>query len=138
VNDTHLRVSLKAVGRITAVNEPRNTNPPISITVLCACLGLLIIGVPAQGGVRRVTTEVAQYGASSTQLRLAASVVSSLQVLKLDARWLSDSAAQGEGQPQVILYSKTQAHTPINQVLNITCLPRAALSDSPAKSPAAI
>jgi hypothetical protein len=101
-------------------------------------LGLLIIGVPAQGSARRATTEVAQYGASSTHLRLAASVVSSLQVLKLDERWFLDTAAQDEGRTLVILYRETQAHTPINQVLNITCLPRAALLDSPAKSLAAL
>jgi hypothetical protein len=116
------------------VNESRNTNTPISITVLCACLGLLILGVPAQGSsARQAVTEVAQYATSATRLRLAASVVSSLRVLKIEDRWLPDSAAQAEGQPASILYRKTQIHPAINQFLNVTCLPRAAISDSPAK-----
>jgi hypothetical protein len=116
------------------VNESRNTNTPLFITVLCACLGLLMVGVPpAQGSARQTATEVGQYVASSTRLRLAASVVSSLRVLKIDDRWLPDSATQAEGQPTEILYQNTKPLTNNNQVLLITHLPRAALSDTPAK-----
>jgi hypothetical protein len=115
------------------VNESRNTNAPISITVLCACLGLLIIGVPAQSNVRQTATEVAQYGAASTHLSLAASVVSSLRVLKIEDRWLPDSAARNEGETGIVPDRKPPTHTPINQVLTVTCLPRAALAASSAK-----
>jgi hypothetical protein len=116
------------------VNEARNTNTPLFITVLCACLGLLTVGAaPAQGSTRQAATEVVQYGASSTCLRLAASAVSTLQVLKIDDRWLPDSVAQAKGQPAEILYQNTKALTDNNQVLVITHLPRAALSDSPSE-----
>ncbi len=117
------------------MNEPRNTNAPFSITVLCACLGLLITGVPAEINARQAAPEaVYQYVASSSRLRLAASAVSSLQVLNVDARWLPDFAAQAKGQPEVVLYQNTKALTDNNQVLLITHLPRAALSEQPAKS----
>ena len=88
---------------------------------------------PAQGNVRQAATEVAQYGASSTCLRLAASAISTLQVLKIDDRWLPDSVAQAEGQPAEILYQNTKALTDKTEVLLITHLPRAALSDSPSE-----
>jgi hypothetical protein len=118
------------------VNESRNTNAPFSITVLCACLGLLVIGVPApQVNARQAVTEMAyHYVASPSRLRLAASVVSSLQVLKIDAAWLPDFAAQAKGQPEAILYQNSKALTDPHQVLLITHLPRAALSEQPAKS----
>jgi hypothetical protein len=115
------------------VNEPRNTNTPLFITVLCACLGLLTVGaLPAQGSVRQAATEVAQYGASSTRLRLAASAASTLQVLKIDDRWLPDSVAAG--QPAEILYQTPEALTDKTEVLLIAHLPRAALSDSPCET----
>jgi hypothetical protein len=123
---------------ITDVHESRNTNTSISITVLCACIGLLVIGVPAQGVTRRATTEVAQYGASSTQLSLAASVVSSFQVLKIEDRWLPDTIASVADRLTIILERKIEAHPALNQVLTVTCLPRADLSDSSAKTLAAI
>jgi len=113
------------------VNESRNTNTPLFITVLCACLGLLVVGAPAaQGNARQTATEAAQYGAASTCLRLAASAVSTLQVLKIDDRWLPDSMARGEGQPEEILYQNPKALADKTEVLLITHLPRAALSDS--------
>jgi hypothetical protein len=117
------------------VNEPRNTNAPFSITVLCACLGLLMTGVPAEVNARQAATEaVHHYVASSIHLRLAASAVSSLQVRKIDARWLPDLAVQAKGQPEVVFYQNTKALTDPHQVLLITHLPRAALSEQPAKS----
>jgi hypothetical protein len=120
------------------VNEPRNTNAPLSITVLCACLGLLVIGVPAQAHTWQATTEVAHhYGVSSSRLMLAASAVSNLRVLKVDDHWLPDVAAQAKGQPEANFYHNTKALTDTNQVLLITHLPRAALSEQPAKSPQA-
>jgi hypothetical protein len=131
-----LRVSWKlSVLLLTNVNEPRNTNAPLSITVLCACLGLLIIGVPAEVNARQAATEVAyHYVASSTRLRLAASAVSSLQVRKADVPWHPGLAAQATGQPEVKSYQNSKALIDTNQVLLVTHLPRAALSEQPAKS----
>jgi hypothetical protein len=127
---------LEARTELTKVNESRNTNAPLSITVLCACLGLLIIGVPAETNARQVATEIAHhYGASPSRLSLSASVVSSLHTLKVDDRWLPDSAVQTKGQPKVSLYQNTKALSDKTQVLLITHLPRATLSEQPAKPP---
>jgi hypothetical protein len=124
---------------VTKVNESRNTNTPLFITVLCACLGLLTVGaLPAEGYVRQTATETVQYGASSTRLRLAASAVSTLRVLKIDDRWLPDSVAETKGQPAEILYQNTKALTDKTEVLLITHLPRAALSDAPCETAQAV
>jgi hypothetical protein len=121
------------------VNESRNTNTPLFITVLCACLGLLTVGaLPAEGYVRQAATETVQYGASSTRLSLAVSAVSTLRVLKIDDRWLPDSVAETKGQPAEILYQNTKALTDNIELLLITHLPRAALSDAPSETPQAV
>jgi hypothetical protein len=122
---------------MTNVTETRNTNAPLFITVLCACLGLLTTGVPAQAHARQASAEIAHYRASSIHLRLAASAVSSLQVLNIDKHWLPDVAVQSQCRTEAILLRKSEVHTRLNQVLTITNLPRAALSDEPAKSPKA-
>ena len=118
---------------MTDVNEPRNTNAPLSITVLCACLGLLITGAPAQVHARQAwaAAEGQHYVASSTRLRLAASAVSPLQVLKIDLPWLPDFAARAKALPETVLYQNSKALTDPTRVLLITHLPRAALSDLP-------
>jgi hypothetical protein len=115
------------------VTETKNSNAPI-ITILCACLGLLVAGVPAEANTRRAAAEIAHYRASSIRLGLAASVVSSLPALKIDDRWLPASAAPTKGQPEVISYQNNKALTGIAQVLLITCLPRASLSDQPCET----
>jgi hypothetical protein len=107
------------------------------MTVLAACLGLLIIGVPAQVNARQTAMEVAHYGTSSIRLSLVASTVSSLQVLKVDDRWLPDVGTRVNNQPERVLYQGPKAPVENNQVLIVTRLPRAALSDLPANPPTA-
>ena len=127
---------MEAGTELTTVNESRNTNAPLSITVLCACLGLLIIGVPAHTNAHQAVTEVTHhYGVSPIRLSLAVSTVSSLHALKVDGRWLPDAAVQAKGQPEVILYQNTKALSDKPEVFLITHLPRAALSEQPAKPP---
>jgi hypothetical protein len=117
------------------VEEPRNTNAPLFITVLCACLGLLTAGVPAEASARQAPAEAAyHYVASSAQLRLAASAVTTIKVRKVDDRWLADFDRQTKGQLDPNLYQNSKALTDTHQVLLVTHLPRAALSEHPAKS----
>ena len=117
------------------MNESRNNNAPLFITVLCACLGLLTTGVPAEASARQAATEVAyHYVASSTQLRLAASAVSTIKVLKVDDRWPVDFDLKTKGQLDLNLYQNSKALTDNHQVLLVTHLPRAALSEDSAKS----
>jgi hypothetical protein len=119
---------------IRDVTETKNNNAPVFITVLCACLGLLVVGVPAEANARQASTEMAHYRASSIRLSLAASVVSSLPALKIDDRWLPASASQGKGWPEIVSYENSKALGEIKQFLNITCLPRASLSDKPGET----
>jgi hypothetical protein len=116
------------------VNESRNINAPLFVTVLCACLGLLVTGVSAEANAPRTVVEVAHYGTSSIRLSLAASTVSSFQVLNIDDRRASEFTVWSERTIDPLPLNRTQAHPAIDQVLVLTCLPRAALStDSPAK-----
>ena len=117
------------------MNATRNTNSSLFSTVLCACLGLLIVGTPLQAYAKLPATAQSAY-ASTIRSGCGASVVASLQKLKIDDRWLPDSVAPLEGQTEVILYQNTNL-VPNNQILIVTRLPRAALSDLPAKSLAA-
>jgi hypothetical protein len=88
------------------------------------------MGVPAQADARQAFAETAHYRASSIHLSLAASVVSNLPALKVDDRWLPASAAQTDGPTEAVSYqNNSKALDEIKQVLNITCLARAALSD---------
>jgi hypothetical protein len=118
------------------VTENRNTNATLFITVLCACLGLLTAGAPVEAHARQASIEMAHnYRVSSIHLRLAASAVSSLQVLNVNERWLPDIEAQSQSRTKAILLRKRETHTRLNRVLTVTNLPRATLSDQPAKSP---
>jgi hypothetical protein len=110
------------------VTEPRNTNTTLFITVLCACLGLLTISVPAEARTRQAADVSVHYGAAGIHLRLAASAVSSLQALKTEDRWLPDSAAPAECSGKAKRYPDSTVHTEINQILLVTHLARAGLS----------
>jgi hypothetical protein len=119
------------------VTETRNNNAPLFITVLCACLGLLTAGAAAAHA-RQAPYEMAhRYGASAIHLRLAASAASSLQVLHVDERLLPDVAAESQGRTKAVLLRKSEAHAELNQVLTITNLARASLSEPSAKPPQA-
>ena len=95
---------------------------------LAACLGLLIAGAPVEVHSRQSATQLAQHGTSFACLGLGASAVSSLQV-----HWNPASEIKLEPQSTEILYQNTKALIENNQVLIVTRLPRAGLSDSPAK-----
>jgi hypothetical protein len=95
----------------------------------------LIVGTPLQAYAKLPASAESAY-ASTIRSGCGASVVASLQKLKIDNRWMPDSIAQVQGQTEVILYENTNL-VPSNQILIVTRLPRAALSDLPAKSLAA-
>jgi hypothetical protein len=120
------------------VKATRNTNASLFTTVLCACLGLLIIGTPLQAQASRGTAQAYQSANASTLgSGFGASVVASLQKLRVDDRWLPDSAAQAEVLSKEIFYRKTKPLAFNNQVLIVTRLPRAGLSDLSAEQPKA-
>jgi hypothetical protein len=126
------------------VHKPRTTNSSLFVTVLSACLGLVVVSVPVQA--------LAQHLATMTDASLSAKAKievssiskiqqpSSKQARKLAATrnsHLSLSSRREYNQPDVILYRNTKALTNHNQVLIVTHLPRAALSELLAKKPAA-
>jgi hypothetical protein len=117
------------------VNESRNTNASLFLTTLCACLSLLVVGTPLQAQAKLPATERNQSAYSSTiRSGFGASVVASLQKLKIEDQWLPDSVAEVKGQPEKVLYRNARALIENNHILLITHLPRAALSDSPCET----
>ena len=120
------------------MNEPKNINASLFTTALCACLGLLAVGTPLQARARLRTAERDQFVYVSTiRSGFGAAVVVSLQKLKAADHWLADSVARVEGQPDELLYQNSKPLIEHNQVLIVTRLPRAGLSDAPAKPLAA-
>lgn len=133
------RVKSESGTGLANVNAPRNTNASLFTTALCACLGLLVVGTPLQA---RPLVEAAgesrfEY-ASTIRSGFEASVVASLRELKIDDRWLPDSAAKATVPPREVCRQTSKPLTDINRVLTVTRLPRSALSDSPAKPPKAV
>ena len=121
---------------INNVRKPRITNSSLFVTVLSACLGLVVVSVPVQA--------LAQHLATMTDASLSAKAKievssiskiqqpSSKQARKLAATrnsHFSLSNRREYNQPDRVLYRNTKALTNHNQVLIVTHLPRAALSE---------
>jgi len=128
------------------VNSSRHFNTSLFVTVLSACLGLLIIGVPAQAqtGLATDITWQSKAPAVVKSLLNRQPFISPLagfvvQVEKLaaiyNAHFSFDSCPE-RGEPEAIFYQNTRALSENNQVLVVTRLPRAALSVLLAKRPA--
>lgn len=110
------------------------------MTVISACLGLVVVGVPAHALVEHLTTTTD--AAQLVKKRLEDSIISKLkqpsseQARQLAATHNPRSSAEihyEHRQPDAILYQNTKALADNNQVLIVTHLPRAALSDLPAQ-----
>lgn len=129
------------------MNSSRHINTSLFVTVISACLGLLIVGVPVEGQVRRAAdikwSDKAPAGVKSLLNNKAfisplASFV--VQAQKIAAAYNPHSSFGSYGdrsEPVEISYQNSKALVRNNQVLIVTRLPRAGLSDSLAKSPAA-
>ena len=102
------------------------------MAALAACLGLLIAGAAVEVNSREAATQLAHVS-SSARLRSGVSATSSLQV-----HWTPVIEVNCEPLSTEILYQNTKALIENNQVIVVTRLPRAGLSDSPAKPLGAI
>jgi len=121
------------------VNAPRNNNASIFTALVCACLGVLVTGTPLHAHARRATTEVYRFeSASVIRSGFTPSVVVTLRKLKLDGRWLPRPAVRAEASPDQNFYRNDKPHAALHQVVVVTRLARAGLSDSSAESPKAL
>lgn len=111
------------------MNRLRNNNAPIFVTVLSACLGLIVAGAPSR--VHRTASSVLSEIAAATSVNLSYSH-SSKQTLRLAATFAPSPltfVSQSETEPSRILY---QSRTPLaasNRILVVTRLARASLND---------
>jgi hypothetical protein len=118
------------------VNSSRNNNAALFVTVLSACLGLVVVGVPVQALTQHLATTA---DASLTAKEKAEdSSISKLQQPSIDQAqklaathnsYFSLDGCSKRGEPEEVSYKNTKALTDNNQVLIITHLPRAALSE---------
>lgn len=122
------------------MNAPRNNNASIFTALVCACLGVLVAGTPTYAHARRASTEVYRFeNASVIRNRFEASVVVvTLRKLKLDDRWLPRPVPRAEASPEENFYRNHKPLAGPHQVLVVSRLPRAGLSDSSAESPKAL
>ena len=109
------------------MNRTRVNNATVFVTVLSACLGLLVIGATSQahGTASSVLNELAS--AASANLSYSHS---SSQGLKLAAAFGSSPqpfVVKGETEQAQTLYKNTRALTDRNQILIVTHMPRASL-----------
>ena len=122
------------------VNAPRNNNASIFTALVCACLGVLVVGTPLHAHARRVSTEVYRFENASAIIRsgFEASVVVTLRKLKSDDRWLPRPVARDAASPEENFYRNDKPLAELHQSLVVTHLARAGLSDSSAESPKAL
>lgn len=121
------------------MNAPRNNNASIFTAVICACLGVLVVGTPLHAHTRRASSEVYRFeSASVIRSGFEASVVVTLRKLKLDGRWLPRPVARAEASSEKNFYRNDKPLAALHQVIVVTRLARAGLSDSPAESPKAL
>jgi hypothetical protein len=115
----------------------RHTNTTLFVTVLSACLGLLIAGVPAQINAQPVTVKTTS---SELVTNVAFKQQSPEQARKLVASFnamFSTGSCRERGQAAQLFYKNTQALADNDQVFIVTRLPRAALRVLLVEKPAA-
>ena len=122
------------------MNAPRNNNTSIFTAVICACLGVLVVGTPTYAHARRASAEIYRFESASVIRNgfEASVVVITLRKLKQDGRWLPRPAVRAEASPEENFYRNEKPLAGPHQVLVVTRLPRAGLSDLPAESPKAL
>ena len=121
------------------MNATRNNNASIFSAVICACLGVVVAGTPLHAHARGARAEVYRFeSASVIRDGFEASVVVGLRKLKEERRWLPRPAARASASPAENLYRNDHPLAAPHQVLVVTRLPRAGLSDSSAQSPKAL
>ena len=124
------------------VNSSRPINTSLLLTVI-ACLGLLIVGVPVQAIAQSAREDVRCYGeapARIEQLLNSKVFISPLAGFVADLGKLISTEKHdpvGSGRERAasvrIFYQNSEALIENNEVLIVTHLPRAGLSDLPTK-----
>jgi len=98
---------------------------------MCACLGVLVAGTPTYAHARRAASEVYRFeNASAIRSTFAPSVVVTLRKLKSDGRWLPRPAARDGATAGVNFYQNDKPLASLHQVVTVTRLARAGLSES--------
>ena len=119
------------------MNAPRNNNASIFTAVICACLGVVAAGTPLHAQAR---AEVCRFeSASVIRDGFEASVAVGLRKVKEVRRWLPRPAARAAASPAENFYRNDRRPLAApRQVLVVTRLARAGISDSSAQSPKAL
>ncbi|HEX8776395.1 MAG TPA: hypothetical protein VF735_22690 [Pyrinomonadaceae bacterium] len=112
------------------MHTSRITNASLFVTVLSACLGLVMTGVPAHAhtqpglaaAVNRSQALVAGAASQPQQARKLAAVSNS---------YFQIAACQPAGEPAEVFYQNNKALTNLNRLLVVTRLPRAGLAPPP-------
>ncbi len=121
------------------VNASRNNNASIFTALVCACLGVLVVGTPLHAHARLASSEVYRFeNASVIRNAFAPSVVVTLRKLKQDDRWLPRPALRAAASPEENSYRNDKPLAERHQFLVVTHLARAGLSESSAESPKAL
>ncbi len=121
------------------MNAPRNNNAAIFTAVICACLGVVVAGTPLHAHARGSSAEVYRFeSASVIRNGFEASVAVGIRKVKEARRWLPRPAAlDAATAPAENSYRNDLSLASPLQVLVVTRLARAGLSDSSAQSPKA-
>lgn len=118
------------------MHTSRITNASLFVTVLSACLGLVMTGVPAHAHTQPgIITAV--NGSQALVAGAASQQLSPQQARKLAAvsnSYFQIAACQPQGEPAEVLYQNHRAFADVNRILVVTRLPRA---DLPAALPKA-
>jgi hypothetical protein len=112
------------------MHTSRITNASLFVTVLSACLGLLMTGVPSQAQTQRGANSAFNQS-QALVAGVAVRPLSSQQVLKLAAAcnsYFRIAVCQAHSEPSAILYQNSRALADRNQLLVVTRLPRAGLT----------
>ncbi|HKQ53419.1 MAG TPA: hypothetical protein VJT74_13675 [Pyrinomonadaceae bacterium] len=121
------------------MNAPRNNNASIFTAVICACLGVAVAGTPLYAHARRASSEVYRFeSASVIRSSVTASVAVGLRKVKEERRWLPRPAARWASSTAKNSYRNDHSLASPLQLLVVTRLARAGLSDTSAQSPKAL
>ena len=122
------------------MNAPRNNNAAIFTAVICACLGVVVAGTPFCPQARGARAENYRFeSASVIRNGFEASVAVGLRKVKQERRWLPRPAARAAATaPAENSYRNDRSLATPLQVLVVTRLARAGLSNASAQSPKAL
>ena len=122
------------------MHTPRITNGQLFVTVLSACLGLLVTGVPSQVYALEGTATTRASGSQPLVVHVSFERLAPKQARRPAAvsnSYFQAGVCRAQNRPAEIFYQNTRALTATDQVLVVTRLPRAGLSALLAEQPIA-